>query len=114
MAEPGRHALLAEPAWVLLAVGGASLAVAAIALAMLLRQRRRGVWLSASLARATTALDTLAMRDPLTGPLSCPEFELALEDAASWPWAADDWPASEAAGVFRPLLFEEARPVDID
>ncbi len=73
--------LVAGHAWVLLAVSAASLALAVIAVSMLLRQRRRGTRLSASLERATTELDTLAMRDTLTGLLSRPEFELALEEA---------------------------------
>jgi diguanylate cyclase (GGDEF)-like protein len=71
----------AEHAEWLLALTGASVALAGAALLQLLRQRRSVAQLAATLEQASTELDTQMQRDSLTGLLSWQEFELALDEA---------------------------------
>jgi diguanylate cyclase (GGDEF)-like protein len=70
-----------EHAGLLLALTGASLTLAAAAGLQLLRQRRGAAGWAAPRADASTQIDTALQRDGLTGLLSRPEFEFALDDA---------------------------------
>jgi diguanylate cyclase (GGDEF)-like protein len=60
----------------------ASLLAAGIALVLLWRQTRSGSRLQSSLRDANSQLNQLRGRDPLTGLMTRPEFERALDEAA--------------------------------
>src|SRR5512137_1518828 len=70
-----------DHAGLLLALTGASLTLAAAAGLQLLRQRRGAAGGATPPAGANTQIDTQMQRDGLTGLLSRPEFEFALDDA---------------------------------
>jgi diguanylate cyclase len=71
----------AQHAGILLAITVASLLAGAALMGMVLRLRARGRKLGARLAQASTELETLAVRDRLTGLRSREEFDLALDEA---------------------------------
>jgi PleD family two-component response regulator len=73
----------AQHAGILLAITVASLLAGAALMGMVLRLRARGRKLGARLAQASTELETLAVRDRLTGLRSREDFVLALDEACA-------------------------------
>ncbi len=71
----------AQHGWILAAIGVAGVAFGAAMAALVLRLRLKGAALSRSLQRASTELETMAVRDRLTGLGARAEFDLALDEA---------------------------------
>ena len=71
----------AQHGWILAAIGVTGVAFGAAMALLMLRLRLKGAVLRDSLQRASTELETMAVRDRLTGLGARAEFDLALDEA---------------------------------